>query len=118
MLEATKYLKLLQKNSPESLETHLLSFEVNMRKQKILLAFQVILSKMFLIDFCLLEELPVCFMVGRGWILISKISVTNNWSIGVPGICTCYFTIYNKVHSARNEISLLLVQSLWILEDN
>lgn len=41
MLEATKYLKLLQKNSPESLETHLLSFEVNMRKQKILLAFQV-----------------------------------------------------------------------------
>ncbi|TYI26802.1 hypothetical protein ES332_A05G136600v1 [Gossypium tomentosum] len=30
--EATKYLKLLQKNSPDSLETHLLSFEVNMRK--------------------------------------------------------------------------------------
>ncbi|XP_068334434.1 N-terminal acetyltransferase A complex auxiliary subunit NAA15-like [Pyrus communis] len=42
MLEATKYLKLLQKNSPESLETHLLSFEVNMRKQKILLAFQAL----------------------------------------------------------------------------
>ncbi|KAK9149523.1 hypothetical protein Scep_008280 [Stephania cephalantha] len=34
LLEATKYLKLLQKNSSESLETHLLSFEVNMRKQK------------------------------------------------------------------------------------
>ncbi|KAF5726902.1 putative NMDA receptor-regulated protein [Tripterygium wilfordii] len=40
--EATKYLKLLQKNSPDSLETHLLSFEVNMRKQKILLALQAV----------------------------------------------------------------------------
>uniref|UniRef100_A0A2P2MTL5 N-alpha-acetyltransferase 15 NatA auxiliary subunit n=1 Tax=Rhizophora mucronata TaxID=61149 RepID=A0A2P2MTL5_RHIMU len=40
--EATKYLKLLQKNSPDSFETHLLSFEVNMRKKKILLAFQAI----------------------------------------------------------------------------
>ncbi|XVE88962.1 hypothetical protein DITRI_Ditri19aG0112000 [Diplodiscus trichospermus] len=40
--EATKYLKLLQKNSPDSLETHFLSFEVNMRKQKILLAFQAV----------------------------------------------------------------------------
>ncbi|XWS11877.1 hypothetical protein CRYUN_Cryun37aG0038800 [Craigia yunnanensis] len=40
--EATKYLKLLQKNSPDSLETHLLSFEVNMRKHKILLAFQAV----------------------------------------------------------------------------
>ncbi|XP_021298782.1 N-terminal acetyltransferase A complex auxiliary subunit NAA15 [Herrania umbratica] len=40
--EATKYLKLLQKNSPDSSETHLLSFEVNMRKQKILLAFQAV----------------------------------------------------------------------------
>ncbi|CAK9174650.1 unnamed protein product [Ilex paraguariensis] len=42
LLEATKYLKLLQKHSPDSLETHLLSFEVNMRKQKILLAFQAV----------------------------------------------------------------------------
>ncbi|CAN0878301.1 N-terminal acetyltransferase A complex auxiliary subunit NAA15 [Linum grandiflorum] len=42
LLEATKYLKLLQKNSPNSLETHLLSFEVNMRKQKILLALQAL----------------------------------------------------------------------------
>ncbi|KAK6914929.1 N-terminal acetyltransferase A, auxiliary subunit [Dillenia turbinata] len=42
LLEATKYLKLLQKNSSNSLETHLLSFEVNMRKQKILLAFQAV----------------------------------------------------------------------------
>ncbi|XP_042496121.1 N-terminal acetyltransferase A complex auxiliary subunit NAA15 isoform X1 [Macadamia integrifolia] len=40
--ETTKYLKLLQKHSSESLETHLLSFEVNMRKQKILLAFQAV----------------------------------------------------------------------------
>lgn len=39
--EATKYLKLIQKNSADSLETHLLSFEVNLRKQKVLLAFQV-----------------------------------------------------------------------------
>ncbi|KAF2301340.1 hypothetical protein GH714_022967 [Hevea brasiliensis] len=42
LLEATKYLKLLQKNSPDSLETHLLSFELNMRKQKILLALQAV----------------------------------------------------------------------------
>ncbi|KAK1264505.1 hypothetical protein QJS04_geneDACA024425 [Acorus gramineus] len=40
--EATKYLKLLQKNSAESMETHLLSFELNMRKQKVLLAFQAL----------------------------------------------------------------------------
>ncbi|CAM8997376.1 unnamed protein product [Rhodiola kirilowii] len=40
--EATKYLKLLQKNSSDVLETHLLSFEVNMRKQKILLALQAV----------------------------------------------------------------------------
>ncbi|GAV89376.1 NARP1 domain-containing protein/TPR_11 domain-containing protein [Cephalotus follicularis] len=42
LAEATKYLKLLQQNSPDSLETHLLSFEVNMRKHKILLAFQAV----------------------------------------------------------------------------
>ncbi|KAM3699872.1 hypothetical protein ACJW30_05G058200 [Castanea mollissima] len=42
LLEATKYLKLLQKNSPNSLETHLLSFELYMRKQRILLAFQAL----------------------------------------------------------------------------
>jgi len=42
--EATKYLKLLQNNSANSLETHILSFELNMRKQKILLAFQVVIS--------------------------------------------------------------------------
>ncbi|KAL2926915.1 N-terminal acetyltransferase A complex auxiliary subunit NAA15 [Bienertia sinuspersici] len=42
MMEATKYLKLLQKNSADSLETHLLSFEVNMRKQKVLLALQAV----------------------------------------------------------------------------
>ncbi|GAV76110.1 LOW QUALITY PROTEIN: NARP1 domain-containing protein, partial [Cephalotus follicularis] len=38
LAEATKYLKLLQRNSPDSLE--MLSFEVNMRKHKILLPFQ------------------------------------------------------------------------------
>ncbi|XP_057459608.1 N-terminal acetyltransferase A complex auxiliary subunit NAA15-like [Actinidia eriantha] len=42
LLEATKYLKLLQKHSPDSLETHLLSFELNMRKQRMLLAFQAV----------------------------------------------------------------------------
>ncbi|KAJ6963431.1 N-terminal acetyltransferase A complex auxiliary subunit NAA15-like [Populus alba x Populus x berolinensis] len=42
LLEATKYLKLLQKHSPDSLETHLLSFNVNMRKKKILLALQAL----------------------------------------------------------------------------
>ncbi|KAK6124901.1 hypothetical protein DH2020_041362 [Rehmannia glutinosa] len=42
LVEATKYLKLLQKHSSDSLETHLLSFEVNMRKQKILLALQAV----------------------------------------------------------------------------
>ncbi|XP_057442613.1 uncharacterized protein LOC130734280 [Lotus japonicus] len=38
--EATKYLKLLQKNSPDSLETLLLFFELYTRKQKVLLTFQ------------------------------------------------------------------------------
>ncbi|KAL9269242.1 N-terminal acetyltransferase A complex auxiliary subunit NAA15-like protein [Drosera capensis] len=42
LTEATKYLKLLQKNSFDSLETHLLSFEVYMRKQKVLLALQAL----------------------------------------------------------------------------
>ncbi|VFQ87375.1 unnamed protein product [Cuscuta campestris] len=42
LVEATKYLKLLQKHSPDSLETHLLSYEVNIRKQKILLALQAV----------------------------------------------------------------------------
>ncbi|XP_071691974.1 N-terminal acetyltransferase A complex auxiliary subunit NAA15-like [Rutidosis leptorrhynchoides] len=42
LIEAGKYLKLLQKHSSEYLETHLLSFEVNMRKQKILLALQAL----------------------------------------------------------------------------
>ncbi|KAG8379893.1 hypothetical protein BUALT_Bualt07G0136600 [Buddleja alternifolia] len=42
LVEATKYLKLLQKHSSDCLETHLLSFEVNMRRQKILLALQAV----------------------------------------------------------------------------
>ncbi|EYU21564.1 hypothetical protein ABFS82_09G099700 [Erythranthe guttata] len=42
LVEATKYLKLLQKHSSDSIQTHLLSFEVNMRKQKILLALQAV----------------------------------------------------------------------------
>ncbi|CAN6442127.1 unnamed protein product [Victoria cruziana] len=42
LAEATKYLKLLQKNSSASTETHVLSFELNMRKHKILLAFQAV----------------------------------------------------------------------------
>jgi peptide alpha-N-acetyltransferase len=42
LAEASKYLKLLQNNSSGSLETHLLSFELNMRKQKVLLAFQAV----------------------------------------------------------------------------
>ncbi|XP_073006647.1 N-terminal acetyltransferase A complex auxiliary subunit NAA15 [Typha latifolia] len=42
LLEATKYLKLLQNNSSNSLETHILSFELNMRKQRTLLAFQAV----------------------------------------------------------------------------
>lgn len=40
--EATKYLKLLQNNSAKSLETHILSFDLNMRKQKTLLALQAV----------------------------------------------------------------------------
>ncbi|KAL5996964.1 N-alpha-acetyltransferase 16, NatA auxiliary subunit [Asimina triloba] len=42
LAEGTKYLKLLLKNSSSLLETHLLSFELNMRKQRILLAFQAV----------------------------------------------------------------------------
>ncbi|KAD6794662.1 hypothetical protein E3N88_05558 [Mikania micrantha] len=42
LVEAGKYLKLLQKHSSDYLETHFLSFEVNMRKEKILLALQAL----------------------------------------------------------------------------
>ncbi|XP_047316946.1 N-terminal acetyltransferase A complex auxiliary subunit NAA15-like [Impatiens glandulifera] len=42
LLEATKYLKLLQKHSPDCLQTHVLSFELNIRKQKILLSYQAV----------------------------------------------------------------------------
>ncbi|XP_071713838.1 N-terminal acetyltransferase A complex auxiliary subunit NAA15-like [Rutidosis leptorrhynchoides] len=42
LMEAGKYLKLLQTHSFDFFETHLLSFEVNMRKQKILLALQAL----------------------------------------------------------------------------
>ncbi|XP_076902750.1 N-terminal acetyltransferase A complex auxiliary subunit NAA15-like [Bidens hawaiensis] len=42
LVEAGKYLKLLQKHSSDYLETHLLSFEINMRKEKILLALQAL----------------------------------------------------------------------------
>ncbi|KAK9049888.1 hypothetical protein SSX86_031143, partial [Deinandra increscens subsp. villosa] len=42
LVEAGKYLKLLQKHSSDCLETHLLSFELNMRKEKILLALQAL----------------------------------------------------------------------------
>jgi hypothetical protein len=40
--EAMKYLKLLQDHSADSLETHLLAFEVFFRKQKHLLALQAV----------------------------------------------------------------------------
>ncbi|KAH7283085.1 hypothetical protein KP509_35G060100 [Ceratopteris richardii] len=40
--EATKYLKLLQDHSSEVLETHLLAFEIYMRKKKYLLALQAL----------------------------------------------------------------------------
>ncbi|XP_018632751.1 N-terminal acetyltransferase A complex auxiliary subunit NAA15 isoform X2 [Nicotiana tomentosiformis] len=42
LAKATKYLKLLLTHSSDCLETHLLSFEVNMRKHKILLALQAV----------------------------------------------------------------------------
>ncbi|KAD2806185.1 hypothetical protein E3N88_39562 [Mikania micrantha] len=42
LMETGKYLKLLQKHSSDFLETHLLSFEVNMGKKKILLALQAL----------------------------------------------------------------------------
>ncbi|XP_058074694.1 N-terminal acetyltransferase A complex auxiliary subunit NAA15 isoform X2 [Magnolia sinica] len=42
LVEGTKYLKLLLNNSSKLLETHLLSFELNMRKQRTLLAFQAV----------------------------------------------------------------------------
>ncbi|KAI5063900.1 hypothetical protein GOP47_0020570 [Adiantum capillus-veneris] len=40
--EATKYLKLLQDHSAQLLETHLLAFEIYMRKNKFLLALQAL----------------------------------------------------------------------------
>eukprot|EP00252_Welwitschia_mirabilis_P024175 TRINITY_DN7068_c0_g2_i1.p1 TRINITY_DN7068_c0_g2~~TRINITY_DN7068_c0_g2_i1.p1 ORF type:complete len:915 (+),score=223.86 TRINITY_DN7068_c0_g2_i1:244-2988(+) len=42
LAEATKYLHLLEQHSSTHLETYLLSFEVNMRKKKILLAFKAL----------------------------------------------------------------------------
>ncbi|KAJ1688374.1 hypothetical protein LUZ63_019764 [Rhynchospora breviuscula] len=42
LAEATKYLQLLQSNSSKSLETHVLSFELSMRKQKVLLALKAV----------------------------------------------------------------------------
>ncbi|KAL3528807.1 hypothetical protein ACH5RR_008129 [Cinchona calisaya] len=46
LLEATKYLKLLQEYSPDFLETHLLSFEVYMRKHKRLCALKAVKNLM------------------------------------------------------------------------
>lgn len=40
--EATKYLKLLQEHSSQLLETHLLAFEIYIRKNKLLLALQAL----------------------------------------------------------------------------
>lgn len=40
--EATKYMKLLQEHSSELLETHLLAFEIYIRKNKLLLALQAL----------------------------------------------------------------------------
>lgn len=60
LLEATKYLKLLQKSSPKSLETHLLSFELNTRKQKILLAFQVFCLKLRYAELCWISIGVLC----------------------------------------------------------
>ncbi|KAJ0960512.1 hypothetical protein J5N97_001602 [Dioscorea zingiberensis] len=54
---ATKYLKLLQSNSSESLETHILSFELNMRKQKTLLAFPVFWSLLIYIIFQAVKQM-------------------------------------------------------------
>ncbi|KAA8541840.1 hypothetical protein F0562_022992 [Nyssa sinensis] len=48
LLEATKYLRLLQKHSPDFLETHLLAFEIHMRRQKILLALQAVKQLLWL----------------------------------------------------------------------
>eukprot|EP01018_Ginkgo_biloba_P014350 Gb_07059 [translate_table: standard] len=42
LVEATKYLQLLKEHSSNSLETYLLAFELYLRKQKILLAFQAL----------------------------------------------------------------------------
>ncbi|KAL3511819.1 hypothetical protein ACH5RR_024536 [Cinchona calisaya] len=46
LLEATKYLKRLQEYSPDFLETHLLSFEVYIRKQKPLCALKAVRNLM------------------------------------------------------------------------
>lgn len=49
LAEATKYLGLLQAHSGQCLETHLLAFEVNMRKAKTLLTLQAV-KRQFRVD--------------------------------------------------------------------
>ncbi|MCL7022855.1 hypothetical protein MKW94_010967, partial [Papaver nudicaule] len=41
LAKAKRYLELLEKASPESLETHILSFELNMRRKKLNRAHKV-----------------------------------------------------------------------------
>ncbi|XP_020582389.1 N-terminal acetyltransferase A complex auxiliary subunit NAA15 isoform X2 [Phalaenopsis equestris] len=102
LLEATKYLKLLQNNSSQSLETHILSFELNMRKRKILLAFQCVQAVKQLIK--LDENSPdshKCLIKFFHRISSSSAPVTDSEKL-----------IWNVLEAERTNISQLLGKSL------
>ncbi|KAJ0960818.1 hypothetical protein J5N97_001267 [Dioscorea zingiberensis] len=110
LLEATKYLKLLQSNSSESLETHILSFELNMRKQKTLLAFQAV-KQMLKLD----ENNPDCHRC-----LIKFFHKISNFSTPVTD---SEKLVWNVLDAERQNISQLYENSLaeaneYFLEQN
>lgn len=94
LAEATKYLQLLQEHSASHLETHLLSFELNMRKQKILLALQAVKRQLRLdpdnpeVHRCLIrffhkvDNLPPNQKLGEK--LVRNVIEIERPSLGVP----------------------------------
>lgn len=94
LAEATKYLQLLQEHSASHLETHLLSFEINIRKQKILLALQAVKRQLRLdpddpeVHRCLIrffhkvDNLPPTQKLGEK--LVRNVIEIERPSLGVP----------------------------------
>ncbi|KAG6607856.1 N-terminal acetyltransferase A complex auxiliary subunit NAA15, partial [Cucurbita argyrosperma subsp. sororia] len=101
LLEATKYLKLLQKHSPDSLDTHVLSFEVNMRKQKILLAFQAV-KQLLRLD----AETPgFTSLFGMLYIMLLVGTLSFHMSFGISSPSRCIL-LNNDTETQRRLFSL------------